>query len=124
MSAAPCRSTSNTCLATRWKRRTNSLEYRSEAGGLSRDGILTALTTSYYPKFIVVYGQTTDESRQPAIFAVIMLLPLWCLYCSSGDRIDDFVVDDKHFLIEIAPRARVLQYQPTKNQKRQPLWTW
>ncbi|CAK7207510.1 hypothetical protein SEUCBS139899_010320 [Sporothrix eucalyptigena] len=95
-------------------RRKNTLQYTTEAGGLSRDGIVAALTESYCPKFFVVYGHTTGDSPQPVIFTVSMSSPLWYTFCNG--KTDDFLVDDKHLLIEIAPRARVLQYQPTKSK--------
>lgn len=99
---------------TRWQRRKNGLNYTSETGW-SWDGILAALTNPYYSRLILLYGRTMDDNPQPAIFAVSMSTPLWCTY--DVDRTDDYFVDDQHLLMEIAPRARVLQYQPTKNTK-------
>lgn len=109
------------CGCTRQSRRKNTLLYTSEADGLSREGVIAALTKYYRPKFVVCYGHTTDESRQPAIFAVIMPSPLWFTSCNG--RTDDFFVDDKHLLIEIAPRARVLQYLPAKSKHHKTILT-
>ncbi|CAK7203032.1 hypothetical protein SEUCBS139899_005761 [Sporothrix eucalyptigena] len=105
------------CGCTRQRRRKHTLQYTSAAGGgLSREGVLAALTKHYRPTLVVLYGHTTDKRRQSALFAVLMSSPLWCT-CHSG-RIDDFFVDDKHLLLEMAPRARVLQYQPATNKHK------
>lgn len=83
----------------------------SNDSGLSRNGVLKALTWPVSSKFVVVYGTTTDvtsqgesrhtrgstqnaEDSQPAILALMTSLPLWSIY-KTGE-IDDFLVDDAH----------------------------
>lgn len=92
---------------------------------LSRDGVLKALTWPFSSKFLVVYGTTIDvasqkssrrtrsstqntEDSQTAILAVITSSPLWSIYRTG--KIDDFLVDDTHLLLELAPRPRILWY--------------
>ncbi|OAA58009.1 hypothetical protein SPI_06894 [Niveomyces insectorum RCEF 264] len=116
----------------RHERRLNTLVYASYAGaGLSRGGVLAALTWPYSSKLVVVYGhvtvddaaasskngarptrsrvRATDERRQPAMLAVMTSSPLWCTY--ETGHIDDFLVDDMHVLLEMALRPRVLRYR-------------
>ncbi|KIH91809.1 hypothetical protein SPBR_01441 [Sporothrix brasiliensis 5110] len=114
------------CGYTRQERRSNTLVYSSEdtaeTGGMSGDGVMAALTSHYVPMLVIVYGRTTDASRQPAIFAVFTSSPLWTS-ARRGQTGMQFFVDDKHLLMEIAPRARVLQYQPPKNKESKTRFT-
>lgn len=114
------------------RHRQDTLIYASYAGaGLSRDGVLAALTWPYSSKLVVVHGhvtvgdaaasiknsagptrssaRATDARRQPAMLAVMASSPLWCTY-KTGE-IDDFFVDGMHSLLELAPRPRVLRYR-------------
>lgn len=106
--------------------RQSTLLYSGESG-LSRDGVLKALTWPFSSKLVVVYGtaatdvasreegsrQTRSSTRnaeasQPAILAIMTSSPLWCVYKTGA--IDDFLVGDAHLLLELAPRPRVLWY--------------
>lgn len=105
-------------------RQQSTLVYSTDSG-LSRDGVLKALTWPFSSKFVVVYGTTTDvasqggsrhtrsstqntEDSQPAILAIMTSSPLWSIY-KTGE-IDDFLVSDRHLLLELAPRPRALWY--------------
>lgn len=107
---------------------------------LSRNEILQSLTWPYSSKFIIIYGMSisktylttqSEETRstrsrtqqnakasQPAVLTIMTSSPLWCRYKTGA--INDFIVDDTHFLLELAPCPRILWYkssstkQPTK----------
>lgn len=52
---------------------------------------------------------------QPAIFVVVTHSPPWSIH---SDRTDDYLVEDQHLLLELAPRPREVWYTSTnKNTK-------
>ncbi|ERT01031.1 hypothetical protein HMPREF1624_02268 [Sporothrix schenckii ATCC 58251] len=72
--------------------------------------VLRALTWPYQSKLVVVYGACSHGPQigQAAAYVIMTSSPLWCTYMTGA--VDDFYVDDKHLLFELAPNPRVMQY--------------
>lgn len=105
-----------------------NLAYASSAAGLSSEAVLGSMTEGGCPKWIVIYRTIEDggpkctrrsssrfRNAQPGMFVVVTSSPLWAI---RPNKTDDYLVDTRHLMVELAPRPRALWYSSTnKNIK-------